>query len=502
MIKHAESADLFGYEFSAKSEMKSEAIQKIAAAAKDILGTSSVSNQLIEQEEKRRRNLRKKAEEKRAKYGVEYYELVFNADHAPEEPKRRPHFIVDITKPMPANVRTAAGQFALPAFATYADHCEFWYINNQPRELRMNSIVVGESGDGKLSVRALYQAALKLIQEEDNKSWEIDNQYRKRKEAAGDRRTEERPDALIRILKSDITEPELNQMGGISDGKPLFLHVTEPDRLDQLKGGPRGRKHFKILKAADDENNDAGQMRAGTKSVSSNYILRLNYTIEIRPTQLLSFYAGEIINGARDRASLCEIPVQPIAAPMPKYGDLGEGYQALIRPYIDNIRSAKGTIKCTQAYRLINQLKREIDEYTGGETLDSVLDKMSHRALCRAFKRACLCYIAAGQKWDPALSGWIRWSFLYDLWLQYHYFAHAVRADLGDLKVTERGPVSIRKELPQEFTFEQFKNLYTKIGYGNDVQKMKALIRQWINRKTIERTEKGFRKLNKTCKSV
>lgn len=428
-------------------------------------------------------------------YGPKYYAEILNADQAPKEPKRRPRFIVDFTKPMPAHVQTAAGQFGLPACATYADHCKLKYIDNQTRELRMNSIVVGESGDGKKSVNALYSAVMKLLIDDDKKSWDIDKKYRSVKEAAGDRRTEERPEAPIRVLKSDITEPELNRLGDISDGKPLFLHASEPDELDNLKGGPRGRKHFKILKKADDEDNNAGQMRAGTKSISSDYNLRLNYTIELRPTQLLGFYAGEIINGARDRASLCEITAQPIGAPIPKFGDLGEKYQALIRPYIENIRAAKGIIYCKQAYKLTNQLKREIDDYTSNQTLDEVLDKISHRALCRAFKRACLCYIAAGQKWDSALNEWIRWSFLYDLWLQYHYFADAIRYDKGQLKVTTRGPVSFRDMLPQEFTFEQFKDLYIKVGYGNDEKKMHGLLRTWIDRGNIERTATSYRKL-------
>ncbi len=476
--------------------------EKNVKAVVDTLQTTkstSILNDLIEErdreEEKRRRNAKKKSEEERIKHGPAYYAEILNADHAPEEPKRRPRFVVIFTKPMPASVQTPAGQFGLPAFATYADHCDFYYIDKQTRELRMNSIVVGESGDGKKAVKALYDAILKIILGGDDESWDIDRNYRKLKEAAGDGKTVERPEALIRVLKSDITEPELNRLGDISDGKPFILHVPEPDELDQLKGGPRGRKHFKILKKADDENNDAGQMRAGTKSVSSNYNLRLNYIIELRPTQLLSFYAGEIINGARDRASLCEIPVQPIGAPIPTYGDLGDKYQAQIRPYIDNIRAAKGTIYCKQAYKLINQLKREIDEYTANQSLDEVLDKMSHRALCRAFKRACLCYIAAGQKWDPALNEWIRWSFLYDLWLQYHYFADAIRYDKGQLKVTSRGPVSFRDMLPQEFTFEQFKELYTKVGYGEDEKKMHSLLRVWINRGIIERTATGYRKL-------
>ena len=426
--------------------------------------------------------------------GIRAYTELFGCCHAPIEPTRKPRFIRDITEPAPFNAKTAAGQFLLPAFATYADGVNFLYKDNSEKELRMNSYVIGENGIGKGIVNKMLKVVLMYISKEDEEGWIIDKQYRQKKEAAGDRKTEVRPKVKIRIINPNITKPELNQLGDESDGKPFFMHVSEPDELDTLKGGKNGRQHFEILKKADDDNNTAGQMRVGVMSVSAKFNLRLNYVIEIRPTQLLGFFNGEIINGARDRACLCEIQPLEDKRAWPKVGNLGEKYLAKIKPYIDNIIVAKGTIVCKQALKLIDKIRDEFLDYYD-ETQDDVLELIMHRALCRAFKRACLIYIAEGQKWDPALNTWIRWSFMNDIWMQFHFFYDAIRTHMGELKVTKKGPASLRSLLPTDFTFEQLKQIYINIGLGDDETKMHGTIRSWIGRGSIVRTDTGYRKL-------
>jgi hypothetical protein len=306
-----------------------------------------------------------------------------------------------------------------------------------------------------------------------------------------------RPTVKIRILPPNITKPELNQIGDESEGKTLFMHVQEPDELDTLKGGPRGRQHFEIFKKADDENNTAGQLRAGTKSVSAKYNLRFNYVIEIRPTQLLEFFKSEIINGARDRACFCEIQSPEDIHQWPKMGDTGEKYIQTILPYIENIQAAQGTIVCKRANKLINKLRNEFFEYYD-ETQDEVLELITHRALCRAFKRACLIYIAEGQKWDSALDTWIRWSFMYDMWMHFHYFYDAIKGKNSQLEVTKKGPDPILDMLGEEFTYEQLKQVYIKLGKNTDNKILHGAIRQWVRRNRVERTGTDtFRKIRK-----
>ena len=428
------------------------------------------------------------------KDGAKVYEQLFANSQAPEEPKRRPHFIQIATKPVPQNLQTAAGLSCITGFSTYAYGVNFMYNDNSPKELRTNNYVVGENGIGKLGIKQLLDAILLRINNDDEEGWEVDKKYKKSKVAAGERKTEERPQVKIRLINPNITKPELNQLGDESDGKPFFMYVPEPDELDTLKGGRSGRQHFEVLKKADDENNTAGQMRAGSKSVSAKYNLRLNYIIEIRPTQLLEFFKGEIVNGARDRANICEVLALTDKRKWPKMGNLGEEYQSAIRPYIDNILATKGTITCKRALKLINKLRNEFFEYYD-ETQDDVLELMTHRALCRAFKRACLIYIADGQQWDPALDTWIRWSFMYDMWQQFHYFYDAIKAANSDLKVTTSGPKSLRSMLPKEFTFEQVKELYIKLGKYVDDENIHGAIRSWINRKKVERTATGYRQI-------
>lgn len=425
------------------------------------------------------------------------YSKLFGSCYAPEEPSRRPRFIRDITKPVPQHVKTAAGFYTLPAFSIYSCNTNFMYNTDSTRELRMNCYVVGQNGIGKGCVKPLLDAIFSPIQVFDDEGWKVQKEYNSEKIAAGDAMTVKRPTVKIRILPPNITKPELNQIGDESEGKTLFMHVQEPDELDTLKGGPRGRQHFEIFKKADDENNTAGQLRAGTKSVSAKYNLRFNYVIEIRPTQLLGFFNSEIINGARDRACFCEIQAPEDIHQWPKMGDTGEKYIQTILPYIENIQAAKGTIICKRANKLINKLRNEFFEYYD-ETQDEVLEIITHRALCRAFKRACLIYIAEGQKWDSALDTWIRWSFMYDMWMHFHYFYDAIKGKNSQLEVTKKGPDPILDMLGEEFTFEQLKQVYIKLGKYTDDKKLHGVIRQWVNRKKIERTGTDtFRKIRK-----
>ena len=343
----------------------------------------------------------------------------------------------------------------------------------------------------------MLDAVLLLINTDDLEGWKVDREYKEEKEAAGESKTMKRPKVKIRIIMPNITKPELNQLGEASDGEAFFLHVQEPDELDILRGGRSGRQHFELLKKADDESNTSGQMRCGVKSVSAKYNLRLNYVVEIRPTQLLEFFKGELINGARDRADLCEILPPVDKHKWPVVGDLGEKYQATIRPYIENIRAAKGTIECKRALKLIDKLRKEFFEYFDELEDADQLELMTHRALCRAFRRACLIFIANGQQWDPALDEWIRWSFMHDMWMQYHYFYEFVCNANSGLKITshDSGPKSMRHLLSQEFTFEQLKQLYIKTGKYVDDENVHGVIRSWKNRKKIEETATGYRQI-------
>lgn len=455
---------------------------------------SSLAMQLIAKEENKHMSKQKKAKQNHIKYGAEAYEELFSSNNAPMEPIRRPRFIRDITKPAPIHVKTAAGKFLLPAFEMYATNVNFLYNDNTLKELRGNSYVIGKNGIGKGNVKPMIDAVLSQIEKGDEEGWKVDKEYKQNKEAAGDRKTEKRPEVKIRIIMPNITKPELNQLGEAAGNEPFFMHAQEPDELDVLKGGRYGRQHFELLKKADDEKNTAGQMRCGVKSVSAKYNLKLNYVVEIRPTQLLDFFKGEIINGARDRADLCEIHAPADIHKWPKAGNLGEEYQAIIRRYIDNICAATGTIECKRANKLIDKLRKEFFEYYD-ETNDGVLELITHRALCRAFRRACLCFIAEGQQWDPALDTWIRWSFMYDMWMQFHYFYEFICNADSELKVTKQGPTSFLSLLPNVFTFEQLKELYIKMGKYVDDENVHGAIRTWNQRHKIERTETGFRKL-------
>lgn len=437
----------------------------------------------------------KKIKQVRNYSSCEEYKILFESDVPPQEPKRRPKVIVDLTKPLPDTVKTAGAFFTLAALSTYYSDTRFTYWDGTAREPRMNAVVVAPSGGLKSFVGRAIKAILKQIEEEDNENWAIDMEYRKEKEAAGNTRTKNRPDVVIRLISPNITKPELNQLGAAANGQYLFMHANETDKLDTLKGGKNGRQHFEILKNADDEENTAGQQRAGINSVSVKYDLRLNYVFEMRPTELLRFYNGEIINGARDRACFCTIPPLENKHQWPRGGDFGAEYQQLIAPYIENVKSAKGEYVYNKALDLINHIREAFLEFYD-ETQDDILEQITHRALLRAFRRTMIIYIAGNKQWDPALSKWIKWSFMYELWHHYHFFYLEIKNANGQLKVTNQGVPNFLDMLPDEFTLEDVALLYVRIGKTPQKKTIQGIIRTWKNRGHITISKNICKKVN------
>lgn len=71
-----------------------------------INSSATILEERVKDEEEKRKIAKK---EVKTLYGAAAYKQLFGSSHAPEEPKRRPAFIRDISEPAPLNARTAAG---------------------------------------------------------------------------------------------------------------------------------------------------------------------------------------------------------------------------------------------------------------------------------------------------------------------------------------------------------------------------------------------------------
>ena len=425
---------------------------------------------------------------------------IYASSRPPLLPKKLPKLVKAVTSQTPAELKATVSQGMFPPLGAYPHKLSFLYIDNQPREMRMNCLTIGGTGTGKdTSLKQPLKHITAPMVERDNINRQRLKAYNEEYNATkSNKEKPKRPaDLIIQKVGADLTPARLAQLMDDSQGSLLYTQMNEFEQWYGVEGLRGQACTFKNLKLADDEDNPFGQERAGVQSVNYTGPLGLNWNASTTPSKIQDMFRNVMIDGPVSRVCLATTPNVGLAAPMPKYGRYDERYDEALRPYIENLQAATSEIECRPAIRLAEKLKEECDRYTL-VTQDEVFDNLSHRALVHAFRKACLLYAANGMKWEKAIEGFCRWSLHYDLWLKLHFFGDMVRNADGQMHTSKRGPRNLLEQIPTDsegtFTFNdaisiRLKNSKSESGTGN-------MLSQWKTRGYIEALPDGrFKKV-------
>jgi hypothetical protein len=237
-----------------------------------------------------------------------------------------------------------------------------------------------------------------------------------------------------------------------------------------------------------------GQTRIGTQSVTARPVCRFNWNACTTILKGRKFFSRVLTDGPISRINFCTIPETEIGAEQPVYGAYDVEFDEALKPYIDNLVSARGLIDCPQAYKLAKKLQQECAEFAR-LSQSEVYWNLSHRACVIAWLKACVLYVANGQKWETSIEDFIRWSLNYDLWCKMQFFGSdiekAVNGD-GD-RIGTRGPRNLLELLPDEFTIEDAKRVRQQQGLNS--AKVRNMISAWKCRGYIlQMTDDSFQK--------
>ncbi len=421
---------------------------------------------------------------------------IYACRQAPLPPLLLPRLVKAVTAPVPADLKPTVAIGVMPALAAYPKGLSFRYIDNQPRELRINCLVVAETGSGKDSCLAQPLAhILAAMHERDAESRRKLEDYNKAFNAkASNKEKPQRPDdAVVQHIKADITRARLAQAADDAQGATLYVRMNEMEEWERLEGARGRQNQFTTLKKADDEGNDFGQDRASTQSVNFDGCLRLNWSANTTPAKAQDLFRHVAVDGPLSRLSLATTPDRGIGAPIPVYGDFDERYDAALNPFIDNLQKATGYKDCPQARRMAQRLKEELDDFCR-LSQSKTLDNLGHRALVAVFRKACLIYAANGMKWERAIDGWCRWALHYDLWLKLSFFSDMISQANQQVKTSKRGPRNLLELLPDEFTRGDAVRVRTQQGLS--AEKTGNMLSVWKTRGYIlQMTDDSFRKV-------
>ncbi len=413
----------------------------------------------------------------------------------PEMPKKLPKLVELLVSQTPDVYKPAVAHAIFPPLATHLCRTYFNYIDNVEHEATLMCCLLAGTGAGKNCVQMPFNLIMEDIRKRDKDNLKREKEWKDevtRKGANKDKR--KRPENLvIQEIDADMTNPAFVMRTAEAQEHFLYTALNEIDQFDNLRG--IGNQQFRIMCLAFDPGNQYGQTRVGTQSVTERVTIRFNWNASTTINKGIRYFSKVLTDGPISRINFCTIPEREIGAEMPVYGTYDDTFRENLKPYIEHLNMASGTINCPEAFALAQKLKEENADFAR-MSQDRVYENLSFRANVIAYLKACVLYVANGCQWESEIEEFVRWSEQYDLYCKMRFFRDAiVKSEQEGVKSSKRGPSNMLQLLPNEFSYQQAEQLRSDLGL--DTKGTRRMIATWVFRKYIVKVEAGelYRKL-------
>ena len=412
----------------------------------------------------------------------------------PEMPKKLPKLVELLVSQTPDIYKPAVAHAIFPPLATHLCRTYFNYIDNVEHEATLMCCLLAGTGAGKNCVQMPINLIMEDIRKRDKDNLKREKEWKDevtRKGANKDKR--KRPENLvIQEIDADMTNPAFVMRTAEAQEHFLYTALNEIDQFDNLRG--IGNQQFRIMCLAFDPGNQYGQTRVGTQSVTERVTIRFNWNASTTINKGIRYFSKVLTDGPISRINFCTIPEREIGAEMPVYGTYDDTFRENLKPYIEHLNMASGTINCPEAFALAQKLKEENADFAR-MSQDRVYENLSFRANVIAYLKACVLYVANGCQWESEIEEFVRWSEQYDLYCKMRFFRDAiVKAEQEGVKSSKRGPSNMLQLLPNEFSFQQAEQLRSDLGL--DTKGTRRMIATWVFRKYIVKVEAGEQGVN------
>ena len=405
----------------------------------------------------------------------------------PPMPKKLPKLVELLISKTPEIYQPAVACAIFPPLATHLWRTKFRYIDNVEHEATLMTCLLAGTGAGKSCVQKPIDFIMEDIRKRDAENLKREKEWKDemmRKGANKDKR--KRPENLIiQEIDADMTNPAFVMRTAEAKEHFLYTSLNEIDQFDALKG--IGNQQFRIMCLAFDPDNQYGQTRVGTQSVTERVTIRFNWNASTTIDKGQRYFSKVLTDGPLSRINFSTIPERDIGEDIPVYGTYDDEFRKALKPYIENLCMATGLVECEEAYRLAEVLKNENAEFSR-TSQNRIFENFSFRANVIAYLKACVLYVANGYRWEPEIEDFIRWSERYDLYCKMRFFGDMIAKEASTAeKSSKRGPENILQLLPDVFTEQQLEAI--RLEHGLKAQGCKNVIKQWIYRKYIVRME-------------
>ena len=195
----------------------------------------------------------------------------------PPMPKKLPKLVELLISRTPEIYQPAVACAIFPPLATHLWKTRFRYIDNVEHEATLSSVLLAGTGAGKSCVQKPIDFIMEDIRKRDQENLKREKEWKDemmRKGANKDKR--KRPENLIiQEIDADMTNPAFVMRTAEAKEHFLYTSLNEIDQFDALKG--IGNQQFRIMCLAFDPDNQYGQTRVGTQSVTERVTIRFNW---------------------------------------------------------------------------------------------------------------------------------------------------------------------------------------------------------------------------------
>ena len=410
------------------------------------------------------------------------HRLPIQNSELPTLPSKLPPLIKLLTRNVPDYYKSAVASAVFPALGAHLHGVKFRYWDNVEHEPTFMNVLIGRQSVGKGVIKKPIEYIMEDIRQRDIPNRQRESEWKQRNQ--GVRHKDPRPtDICIQMLVDNLTDAAFNQRIVDAHNNGQRFVYTLVDELDALKKVTTRNSleevGLLIRKAFD--NSLAGQERVGTDAVSGIAPLRWNFNASTTPPNARRFFSKMVNDGTLSRLDLSTIILpDDDDDEAPVMGVYDDKFAAELKPYIDRLEAANGTIKCTAAKKLSLEMKRE--NLDAARLYDSDAYKvLSYRANVIAWLKGMILYVAHGYKWTNEIADFVRWSQQYNLWCKMLYFGKQLEDEMFEEVAIQRqsGPKNLLNLLPDEFSREQYLLMRQQQGRPNDEG---STLRSWIRR--------------------
>ena len=405
----------------------------------------------------------------------------------PEMPEKLPALIKLLVSRTPDVYKPAVAHAVFPPLATHLHKVRFRYIDNVEHEATLMNVLMAGTGAGKDCISEPINRIMADIRRRDEENLRREREWKNEVNSKGSNKDKrQRPEGLvIQEIDADMTNPAFVLRTAEAEGHFLYTKLNEIDQFDALRGSGRGNQQFQIMCLAFDPGNRYGQTRVGTQSITEKVTIRFNWNAATTIQKGKKYFSRVLTDGPVSRINFCTIPEREIGAEMPVYGTYDAAFDEELRPYIENLNRATGLIECPEAYKLAVKMRDENAEFAR-LSQSRVYENLSFRANVIAYLKACVLYVANGEKWDKSIEDFVRWSFHYDMWCKMEFFGDAIWNAMNEDSPQKRnGPRNLLELLPDVFTYQDA--VRVRQSEGMDAGGTGQMIKQWMYRKYITR---------------